>query len=566
MPQRGIDAFLELLAAAKVRYIFGNPGTTELPLNDALVNDRRFQYILGLQEVPLMAMADGFAMASRSLGVVNLHISCGLGNAMGMLYNAFREGTPLLVTAGQQDRRLKFEEPILWGNMVEVVRPWTKWAVEVDRVKDLPSATRRAIQIALTPPTGPVFMSLPVDVQTAMADDLDLTPVRLPDRRVRPPLDAIKRAAEVLLSAKNAAILVGSRVQEADAVEELVRFAERLGIPVISESGTTHGRLAFPCDHPLYAQGLPLWSPEIRKRLNDFDVLFVVGMDLLRQYIYYEPARAIPEHIKLIHLDEDPYELGKNYPLEVGLIGDVKTGLAELEAILAERMTADQKKVVATRIKHHAANHAAACAAAREECLAERNFRPMSPVTFMEAVARVLPPDVAVIEEAVTTTNTMLERLGVLKNTSGYFGHRGWALGWGLGVSLGVKLAWPNRPVLAILGEGSAMYGIQGLWSAAHHRIPVTFLIPNNAQYQILKVGAAGLQLPQALEGKFTGMDLVEPEVDMVGLARSLGVEATRITEPDELSDALKDSLAGDRPRLIDVPISRAVPDRLNYG
>ena len=192
MAIRGIDAFLELLAAAGVRYIFGNPGTTELPLNDALIDDQRFQYILGLQEVPLMAMADGYAMASRKLGVVNVHICCGLGNAMGMLYNAFREGTPLLLTAGQQDRRLKFEEPILWGQMVEVARPWTKWAVEVDRVEDLPSAMRRAIQVALTPPTGPVFMSLPVDVQMELAEELDLTPPKLPDHGVRPPLAALR--------------------------------------------------------------------------------------------------------------------------------------------------------------------------------------------------------------------------------------------------------------------------------------------------------------------------------------------------------------------------------------
>jgi len=566
MPVRGIDAFLELLAAGGVRHIFGNPGTTELPLNDALAGDPRFQYILGLQEVPLVAMADGFAMASRSLAVVNLHICCGLGNGMGMLYNAFREGTPLLVTAGQQDRRLKFEEPILWGRMVDVVRPWTKWAVEVERVEDLPAATRRAIQMAVTPPTGPVFMSLPMDVQSAVAEGLDLTPAGLPDRRVRPPLDGLQRAAEVLLSAKNAAILVGSRVQEADAVEELARLAERLGVPVISESGTTHGRLGFPCDHPLYAQGLPLWSPEVRQRLKDYDVLFVAGMDLLRQYVYYEPARAIPEHIRLVHLDEDPYQLGKNYPLEVGLIGDTKTGLAELEAILAQRMTDQQKKAAAQRIEDYARNHAAACKAAWQECEATGQERPLSPLAFMAAIARVLPPDVAVVEEAVTTTNTLLERLGALKNTSGYFGHRGWALGWGLGVAIGAKLAWPERPVMAILGEGAAMYGIQGLWSAAHHRIPVTFVIANNAQYQILKVGAAGLQLPHALAGKFVGMDIVEPEIDMVALANSLGVDAIRITEPDELSDAVKQSLAGDKPRLIDVPIGRSVPDRLNYG
>src|SRR4051812_19148888 len=190
MAIRGIDAFLELL---NVPYIFGNPGTTELPLNDALASGQHSQrYIMALQEVPLVAMADGYAMASGSLGVVSLHISCGLGNAMGMIYNAYREGTPLLITAGQQDRRLKFEEPILWGNMVEVARPWTKWAVEVDRIEDLASATRRAVQAALTPPTGPVFMSIPLDVQLALTEELDedVDYFGIPDRRIGPPLPA----------------------------------------------------------------------------------------------------------------------------------------------------------------------------------------------------------------------------------------------------------------------------------------------------------------------------------------------------------------------------------------
>src|SRR4029079_1514608 len=202
MATTGIHAFLDLLAGHGVRYIFGNPGTTEMPLNGALVGDRRFQYILGLQEVPVMAMADGFAMASGQIGVVNLHISCGLGNAMGMLYNAFREGTPLLVTAGQQDRRLMFEEPILYGQMVEVTRPWTKWWCEVQRAADIPAAVRRAVQTALTPPTGPVFLSLPVDAQMeaykpeAPARDTAAWKAAPLDTRVRPPAAAIRQAAE----------------------------------------------------------------------------------------------------------------------------------------------------------------------------------------------------------------------------------------------------------------------------------------------------------------------------------------------------------------------------------
>ncbi|HEY2839616.1 MAG TPA: thiamine pyrophosphate-binding protein [Pirellulales bacterium] len=561
----GSQALLNMLADLGVRYLFGNPGTTELPLIDAMVDERRISYVLGLQEVPVVAMADGYAQASRSLGVINLHISCGLGNAMGMLYNAFRAGTPLLVTAGQQDRRLMFEEPILWSDMVRVIRPWTKWAAEVHRIEDLPTAIRRAAQAALTPPTGPVFLSLPMDLQSEIAE-LDLAPAAKLDPRVRPPLGALKQAAQVLSEAKNPAILVGSRTTEADAVAELVALADCWGAPVMSESGTTHGRLGFPADHPLYAHGMPIWAPEVRARLAQHDVVLVVGMDLLRQYVYFEPSRSMPEHLRIVHIDQDPWQLGKNYPIEVGLIGDLKVGLAELTEILRAKLSPAEREAAAARHKKWSAEHEAARQALRKTAETERPARPLTPLTLMSSVASVLPDNVAVVEEAVTTTSTYLERLAALKNTSGYFGHRGWALGWGLGCAIGVKLAWPQRPVLALLGEGAAMYGIQGLWTAARYQLPVTFVICNNAQYQILKVGAHQIGYPAARRGEFVGMDLAEPEIDFVGLARSLGVEATRITDPDELSARLKESFAGDRPRLFDVPVQRGAPPRLNYG
>ncbi len=190
----------------------------------------------------------------------------------------------------------------------------------------------------------------------------------------------------------------------------------------------------------------------------------------------------------------------------------------------------------------------------------------MTPLTLMSSVARVLPANVAVVEEAVTTTGTYLERLAALKNTTGYFGHRGWALGWGLGCAMGVQLAWPERPVLALLGEGASMYGIQGLWTAARYNLPVSFVICNNAQYQILKVGAQQIGLPAARSGHFIGMDLAEPEIDFVNLAQSLGVKALRITDPDELEARLQESFAGEGPRLFDVPVERAGMPRLNYG
>jgi benzoylformate decarboxylase len=554
----GIQAFLNMLSDAGVRYIFGNPGTTELPLNDALVDEHRLSYILGLQEVPVMAMADGYAMASGKLGVVNLHISCGLGNAMGMLYNAFREGTPLLVTAGQQDRRLKFSEPILWGDMVQVARPWTKWAVEVERIEDLPSAIRRAVQLALTPPTGPVFLSLPVDIQMATAE-LNLTGPNPVDRRVRPPMAALQQACAALLDSQNPVILAGSRVVEAGAVEPLVAVAEQLGAVVMSESGHTHGRQGFPADHPLYGQTIPHWSPQIRERLAPHDALLVVGMDLLREYVYHAPEPAVPEHLHVVHIDADASQLGKNFPIDVGVWGDVRESLTELKELLAARMSDEQIRRAAQRSARHGAAQQAQRRQLQERIAREHDARPMTSAVLMGSLAKILPPDVALVEEAVTTTNTTFQRLGALKNTSGYFGHRGWALGWGLGCAIGVKLAWPERPALAVLGEGAALFGIQGLWSAARYRLPVTFVICNNAQYQILKAGARGFKLPNATAERFVGMDLDEPRVDMVGLAQAFGVSAQRVTEPAELSELVAESLQGSVPRLFDVPIQRGL-------
>ena len=289
-------------------------------------------------------------------------------------------------------------------------------------------------------------------------------------------------------------------------------------------------------------------------------------MDVFRQYVYHEPSRAIPEHVRVIHFDNDAYQLGKNYPIRVGVWGDIKAGLAELATLLAERTTPHHEEIAAQRRERLAEQQAAMRQRLLDAAAAERDERSMTPLVLMESLARVLPDHVAVVEEAVTTTNTMFERLGALKDPKGYFGHRGWALGWGLGASIGVQMAWPERPVLALLGDGAAIYGIQGLWSAAHYKIPVTFVICNNAQYQILKIGAAGMGLPQAQAGNFLGLDTLDPEIDFVALSESLGVRAHHVTEPEELTALAAESLAGGEPRLIDVAITRETPGKLNYS
>jgi benzoylformate decarboxylase len=545
----GIEAFLEILAGAGVRHLFGNPGTTELPLNDALARDSRFQYVFGLHEIPVVAMADGYAQASGNVGVANVHVSCGLGNAMGMLYNAHCAGTPVLLTAGQQDRRLRLGEAVLVGDLVGVARPWTKWAYEVERVEDIPTAVRRAIQTALTPPTGPVFLSLPVDVQMEQATFPDLHPPHVFDHRVRPPVEALKRAASRLAGAKNPAILAGSRVTTSGGVGELVALAERLGATVFAEGTSSHGRIPMPTDHPLYAGILPLWEPDIHAKLLPFDVLLAVGANVFRLYIPHEPANPLPATTTLLHLDNDPWQIGKNVPVEVGMVGDPKAGLGELVGLLREHPEAHE------HIRRRAATRSGEEQALRAAIAGERGRRPMTPLVLMDALARVLPPDVAVVEEAITTHQNVFERLGALRDPAGFFAHRGWALGWGIGAAMGVKLAWPDRPVLALIGDGAAMYGIQGLWTAAHHDLGVTFVIANNSQYKILKVCGEVMSLPGLADPRCPGLDLNRPAIDFVGLARSLGVEAERVEDPETLSERVKESLGGNRPRLFEVPI-----------
>ncbi len=547
----GVEAFLELLHRAGVTHLFGNPGTTELPLNDALARDRRVRYVLGLHECPVVAAADGYAMASGRLAVVNLHTSCGLGNAMGMLVNAKAAGSPLLVTAGQQDTRHVFEEPVLAGPLVEMARPLVKYAAEVSRVEDLPNATRRAIQAALTPPTGPVFLSLPLDVQSALADSLDLSPPWPADRHVRPARTPLQQAATLLANATNPVILAGSRVTESGGCRELISLAETLGAPVFNEQNSSRGRFPIPTDHPLYAGPVPLWNPDISAALAGYDVAVVVGMNLLRLYIRQEPIRPLPPGLRLIHLDSDPAEIGKNYPVEVGLFGDPKAGLAELVYEIDRRLTPDAAAAAAERGRAHGTRLAAARGvfqATVDGWLAARSLKGSA---VMGAIARVLPADAAVVEECPTTHGNVLERLGAVRDPAGYFGHRGWALGWGVGCALGVKLAWPDRPVLAVVGDGSAAFGMQGLWTAAREQLPVVFVVANNRRYHILEVCGDRLGLPDL--GAGPGMTLGDPPIDFVGLSRALGVEAQTVTDADELSDRVRAGLKGSRPVLLEV-------------
>src|SRR6516165_380280 len=306
----GKRAFLELLKQEGVEILFGNPGTTELPLMDALAVENELRYVLALQEASVIGMADGYAQASGKLAVCNLHVTPGLGNAMGMLYDAQKAGSPILVTAGQHDQDFNATEPILWAGLPPIARPLVKWSAEVHRLADLPRLLHRAAKTALAPPTGPVFLSLPGDILKAEGEIDLLAPTRVAAQLRGDPV-AVKQAATILAEAKRPLIVAGDTVARSKAHAELIELAELIGAPVYSE--LVPSTASFPASHPLFRGAMTRMQGPIRKILEQYDVLFSVGGDLFTLSLPSD-IEPIPDGLTLIHLDTDPWELGKNYP------------------------------------------------------------------------------------------------------------------------------------------------------------------------------------------------------------------------------------------------------------
>jgi benzoylformate decarboxylase len=486
--------------------------------------------------------------------VTNFHVAPGLGNALGLIYTAYMGRTPLLVTAGQQDRRMQLEEPLLWGDLVQMARPYTKWSYEISRPEDLPQTVRRAIKVAVTPPTGPVFLSLPMDVLEASVD-LDLPPASRLDLRPGPLPELLAQAAEVLCTAKNPTIIVGDRVSKSGALAEAVELAETLGARVYGEPQSNS--IAFPSDHPLFAGVLPSLSQGVRRALEPADVVLAVGLNLFQPFLYMAKA-PLPEHAVVVQIDSDPWEVGKNYPVRVGVLSDPKAAMAQLTPLLRQHLTTPQTNAAKQRLEAERALRLQERRSLESRTAEDDAKEPMSPLVLMREVAHALPADAVVVNESVTAGGTLRAWLK-LKDEKSFFQAKGGGLGFGLPAVVGVKLALPQRPVVGFIGEGSAMYAIQGLWTAAHYDLPVVFVICNNAQYRILKSGLLAFRSEPAKQGKFVGMDLVQPEIDFVALAKSLGVSAERVTKPQEVAPALQQALSHNGPSLLDIPIDRSV-------
>ena len=549
----GKRAFLELLKQEGVEMVFGNPGTTELPLMDAFAVEHDIKYVLGLQEAALMAMADGYAQASGRLAVLNFHVAPGLGNAMGMLYDAQKAGSPILLTAGQQDQDYIVTEPILSADLPTLARPFVKWAAEVHRVADLPRLVHRAVKTALAPPTGPVFLSLPGDI-LKHEGDLDLmVPTRIAPR-LRGDAAAIAAAAAILAEAKHPVIIAGDAIAHSRAHAELVELAELLGAPVYAEF--VPSTASFPASHPLFRGATARTQAAVRQALDPHDVLFSAGADL---FTWSLPSNIdpMPPGMRLIHLDTDPWEIGKNYPAEVAILGDPKATLPELTAATRERMTSGGRGAARSRLKAASDATLAERAALKAKARSLAGQTPVLPLALLEAIGDMLPNDAVVIEETLSSAPG-IRSLIRSDDPQSFFGLRGGGIGWGLPAAIGAKLALPHRPVVALIGDGSAMYTIQALWTAAHYRIPVVFVILNNTSYRILKQRLHALRGHAEQVDAYVGMELVDPAIDFVALSRSLGVAAERARTVREATDLVAKGIASDAPLLIDVELDRA--------
>ncbi|MCC6781020.1 MAG: thiamine pyrophosphate-binding protein [Hyphomicrobiales bacterium] len=549
----GKRAFLDLLKQEGVEIIFGNPGTTELPLMDAFAAETDIRYLLGLQEAALMAMADGYAQASGKLAVVNLHVTPGLGNALGMLYDAQKAGAPILVTAGQHEQNFSVTEPILWADLPPIARPLVKWSSEVHRLEDLPRLIHRAAKTALAPPTGPVFLSLPGDILRDDADIDLLAPTRVAPR-LRGDRAAVEAAADLLARAERPVIMAGDAVAQSRAHAELVEVAELLGAPVYTEF--VPNTASFPTSHALFRGSMVRLAPEVRKVLDGHDLLFSVGADLFTLSLPSD-IDPMPLGMKLVHLDTDAWEIGKNYPASVAILGDPQATLAELAALLRERMSSGQRGAARERL-----TRASAAIAAEREALAAKaralaGARPVQPLALLQAIGEMLPKDAVVIEETLSSAPN-IRQLIRSDDPQSYFGLRGGGIGWGLPAAIGVKLALPDRPVVGLIGDGSAMYTIQALWTAARYRIDVIWIILNNTSYRILKQRLHNMRGLAEQADSYVGMELLDPAIDFIGLARSLGVRAERAKSVHEATDLLRHALTNGGATLIDVDTDRS--------
>jgi benzoylformate decarboxylase len=509
--------------------IFGNPGSTEQPFLKNFPKD--FQYVLGLQEASVVAMADGFSQATKKPVLVNLHSCAGTGNGMGNIMTAYQNKTPLIITAGQQTREMLLCDAYLTNRDETVLpRPWVKWAYQPVRAQDVPGAIVRGYAAALQPPAGPVYISIPLDDwdQPALGDAV----IRSVSSRYSPDPDRVALFAERIRKSKNPVLIYGPEIERAGGWDAGIKFAERLKAPVYLSS--LSDRASFPQTHPQFRGMAPIAIGPLSKKLRGHDLIIVIGAEVFRYYPYVA-GDYLPEGAELLQVTNDPHDAAAAIVGE-SLLSDAKLALeAFTEAV----------PVVTSRP-----------APAPPQIERKLPSPPNSPLTALEAfsaLSELRTDDAILVNETASNFADLLQWWPIRKPDT-YYTFASGGLGWGspaaVGVALAEKKMGTNRPVVAVIGDGALQYSVQDLYTAAQQKLKLIFVVPCNGEYAILKEFAVLEKTPNV-----PGLDL--PGLDVVSAAKAFGCPSVLAKTKQEIKQAFSDALKSDGPNLIAIPIAR---------
>jgi benzoylformate decarboxylase len=525
----------DLLRKLDLTTVFGNPGSTEQTFLKDFPDD--FTYILGLQEASVLAMADGFAQSTGKPTLVNLHTSAGTGNAMGSLVAAFKGNTPLIVTAGQQTREMVLCDPYLSNPDPTIMpAPWVKWAYEPKRAQDVPAAFMRAYTVALQPPAGPVYLSIPLDDWEKPA--LGPAVVRTVSHRVAPDAERLRNFAERINRAQRPLLVFGPEVDRSGGWDAGVAFAEKVGAPV--HSGPLPDRASFPENHPLYRGMLPLTVAGVSEVLRGHDLVVVIGAQVFRYYPYVA-GEYLPEGSELLQITADPGLAGAA-PVGDSLISDTRLALEQLVGLISDRGTGSAPVAPPAEIE-----------------IVDAAPSPLTPDAVWSTLATVKPADSPVVTES---TSTMAQQLRWLPTTrpGSFFATASGGIGWGVpgavGVALGDRACGVKRTVVATIGDGSFQYSVQSIWTAAQHRLPIVFVVMRNEEYSILKSFALLEKTPNV-----PGLDL--PGLDIASIAAGFGLHSVNVDTTEKLAEEFTTALTADGPTVI---VVRTKPQLAHLG
>lgn len=523
------QAFFEVARQLKLTTIFGNPGSTEETLLKNFPSD--FRYVLALQEAPAVAMADAYAQATGEAVLVNLHTAAGMGNALGNIESAWYNRAPLIVTAGQQTREMLLLEPYLTNTQpLSIAQPFVKWAYEPARAEDVPGALMRAYAMAVQPPAGPVFLSIPMDDVDKPCPKLPV--IRSVSRRLGADPKYLAPIIEALSRARSPVLVIGGAVDQSGGWDDAVRLAESLSCKVWA--APAEGRPGFPETHPLYQGVLTSAIGPLGRQLEGHDVIVVIGAPVFRYYPYV-PGDYIPSSSRLYHITDDPSEAGRA-PVGDSFLADPGRACA----VLFEHLPKSQRKAPTPVPK-------LPLPLIDKQITADYLYHTIDEVRSADSI---------IVQESLSTLKLLRQRVPTSTSRS-FFSMSSGVLGYGLAAAVGVALAERDaggqRQIIDIVGDGAANYVIQALWTAVQHELPILFVVPRNGAYNILKAFAKQLDTPGV-----PGLDL--PGIDFVSLAEGYGVQAERVEDPSELAASLRRGLAAGVPYLVEVRIDPTIP------